>query len=153
MESCGESTDAIGSIDAIDFASRITSTSEPTCHAAKVLAPERLFSASELRERLHAGNGIPTVLFFRARACRICHVLQPKLERLVQAASARLLHVWHDKLTHDIFIEYDVTETPTICVFDALGKMVSCKVYFMEDLPQLATLLDKLQDESPMWDI
>ena len=115
--------------------------------------PERLFLASELRQRLQSSNGVPTVVVFGARTCRACRALQPKMERVAQAAAVRFLYVYHDKLTHDVFDEYQVTETPTTVVFDAAGALVSQEVYAAGDMPRLASQLATLQKGTIEWGI
>ncbi|KAL1528973.1 hypothetical protein AB1Y20_010294 [Prymnesium parvum] len=108
---------------------------------AEAPPPVQVFSSHDLASRLRGGGNLPTLLVFGAKQCRMCRMLQPKLQRLAARRGARLLVVHHDRGTHHIFDEYNVTETPTVIVFDAQGRAVRRDVYGNKELPQLDAVL------------
>jgi len=106
--------------------------------------PERIFSRRELQARLAQHGGLPTVVVFGARRCRMCRMLQPKLERLAADGGARFFFLYHDRTTDDVFSEQGVTQTPTTVVYDGVGTEVSREVYTSSGLREFEALLSSL---------
>jgi len=109
-----------------------------------VPAPRRVFSEAELLSALGDPRGRPTVLVFGSKACRTCRLLQPKMQRSAFKHGARFLFVYHDAVTKDIFASRDITQTPTVQVFDAHGSLADHNVYGSADLPRLESVLGGL---------
>merc|ERR1719240_2402926 len=111
-------------------------------------------TSAELRQRLKRADGTPTLLVFATKRCRACRVLVPKLERIAKQRGVHLLTVYHDSVTDAAFVEHEVSETPTTCVYDGSGTQVSHQVYMADELPQLEELLTMLtQGTSVSFDI
>jgi len=113
----------------------------PAAAAPAAPAPRRLFSGSELVRALDEHGQRPTVLVWGAKACRTCRRVQPQMERLAAKAGANFLFVYHDVATNGLFAEHEVTQTPTVHVYDAAGALFDRAVYSAADLPRFSSVL------------
>lgn len=109
---------------------------------ADAATPRRIYSRTELSRALSETDGQPTVLVFGAKTCRTCRRIQPKMEQLTRKAGARFLYVYHDSATDAIFAEHEISQTPTVQVFDRVGALVDRTVYSGADLPYFSRVLD-----------
>ena len=107
-----------------------------------VAAPRRLLSASELSAALaEPSGGLPTVLLFGAKTCRMCRRLQPQLEKAARDTGARFWHIQHDSSTDELFEAHGVTHTPTVMLYDGAKELVHRAVYGASEVLQLASML------------
>lgn len=110
--------------------------------AGAVLAPRRLLSASELSAALaEPTGGLPTILLFGAKTCRMCRRLQPLMENAARDTGARFWHVQHDSSTDELFEAYGVTHTPTVMLYDGAKELVHRAVYGASEVQRLASML------------
>jgi len=110
--------------------------------AGAVSAPRRLLSASELSAALaEPTGGLPTILLFGAKTCRMCRRLQPLMENAARDAGARFWHVQHDRTTDELFEAYGVTHTPTVMLYDGAKELVHRAVYGASEVQRLARML------------
>jgi len=110
--------------------------------AGAVLAPRRLLSASELSAALaEPTGGLPTILLFGAKTCRMCRRLQPLMENAARDTGARFWHVQHDRSTDELFEAYGVTHTPTVMLYDGAKELVHRAVYGASEVQRLASML------------
>ena len=110
--------------------------------AGAVSAPRRLLSASELSAALaEPTGGLPTILLFGAKTCRMCRRLQPLMENAARDAGARFWHVQHDRTTDELFEAYGVTHTPTVMLYDGAKELVHRAVYGASEVQRLASML------------
>jgi len=63
------------------------------------------------------------------------------MERLAAKAGANFLFVYHDVATNGLFAEHEVTQTPTVHVYDAAGALFDRAVYSAADLPRFSSVL------------
>jgi thiol-disulfide isomerase/thioredoxin len=110
---------------------------------ARAVAPQKLDTADQLAAALEQIDR-PTVLVFGAKACRMCRMVQPKLERVAAQAGAKLLYMHYDKQSEDAYHAHGVTATPTVHLYDGAGELVSAEVYKMKDVPKMAKALAAL---------
>ena len=107
-----------------------------------VAAPRRLLSASELSAALaEPSGGLPTVLLFGAKTCRMCRRLQPQLEKAARDTGARFWHIQHDSSTDELFEAHGVTHTPTVMLYDGAKELVHRAVYGASEVQRLASML------------
>jgi len=122
-------------------AAATTSVAAPTPAPPDVPAPRRVYSGTELVRALDDHGQRPTVLIFGAKRCRACRLVQPQMERLTTKAGANFLFVYHDVATNGVFAEHEVTQTPTVHVYNAAGALVDRSVYSTADLPRFSSVL------------
>jgi Thioredoxin len=110
--------------------------------AVAVAAPRRLLSASELSAALaEPSGGLPTVLLFGAKTCRMCRRLQPLMEKAARDTGARFWHIQHDSSTDELFEAHRVTHTPTVLLYDGAKELVHRAVYGASEVQRLASML------------
>ena len=110
--------------------------------AVAVSAPRRLLSASELSAALaEPSGGLPTVLLFGAKTCRMCRRLQPLMEKAARDTGARFWHIQHDRSTDELFEAHRVTHTPTVMLYDGAKELVHRAVYGASEVQRLASIL------------
>lgn len=113
--------------------------------AVAVSAPRRLLSASELSAALaEPSGGLPTVLLFGAKTCRMCRRLQPLMEKAARDTGARFWHIQHDRSTDELFEAHRVTHTPTVMLYDGAKELLHRAVYGASEVQRLASILGSM---------
>lgn len=86
--------------------------------------PVDLFDKAALGAALTQATGMK-VVFFGARWCSTCRALQPRLRRLAASRpGVQFYSLTHRPVLADVFAQHNVTEVPSIRVFDASGELV-----------------------------
>ena len=62
-----------------------------------VAKPRKISTAAELALELSQPSDTPTVVIFGAKTCRMCRMVQPKLEKAAAKAGVPLLYMHYDK--------------------------------------------------------
>jgi thiol-disulfide isomerase/thioredoxin len=106
--------------------------------------PRKIATGAELRQELSQPTDKPTVVVFGAKSCRMCKMVQPKVERAAAKGGAALLYMHYNTESEDVYREHGISQTPTVHVYDTAGQLVSSAVYKVADVPKLASVLQEL---------
>lgn len=126
------------------FATEVARRKRSDAAAPAVAKPRKISTGAELAHELSQPSDVPTVVVFGAKTCRMCRMVQPKLEKAAAKAGVPLLYMHYNKKSDDVYRELAISQTPTVHVYDAAGTLVSSDVYKVADVPKLKSVLEEL---------